>query len=93
MTHRPPLLVEQHSPTYVFNDNVSNTQLLCTFLQKYFLQDTKLNAKKIGHFDYDKRNFLKKSWQVNFFTLPVGSTKLLLVSNISVQNKYKLINE
>ena len=49
--------------------------------------------KKIGHFDYDKRNFLKKSWQVNFFTLPVGSTKLLLVSNISVQNKYKLINE
>ena len=48
--------------------------------------------QKIGHFDYDKRNFLKTSWQVNFYTLLVGS-KLLLVYNISVQNKYKLINE
>ena len=48
--------------------------------------------QKIGHFDYDKRNFSKTSWQVNFYTLLVGS-KLLLVYNISVQNKYKLINE
>ena len=48
--------------------------------------------QKIGHFDYDKKNFLKTSWQVNFYTLLVGS-KLLLVYNISVQNKYKLINE
>ena len=46
MTHLLKLLVEQHSPAYVFNDNVSDTQLLCTFSQKYFLQDTKLNAKK-----------------------------------------------
>ena len=48
--------------------------------------------QKIGHFDYDKINFFKKSWQVNFYTLPVDS-KLLLVYNISVRNKYKLINE
>ena len=48
--------------------------------------------QKIGHFDYDKKFFLKTSWQVNFYTLLVGS-KLLLVYNISVQNKYKLINE
>ena len=59
---------------------------------KILLTRYKTECKKIGHFDYDKRNFLKTSWQLNFYTLLVGS-KLLLVYNISVQNKYKLINE
>ena len=48
--------------------------------------------QKIRHFDYDKGNFSKKSSHVKFYKLLIGS-KLLLVYNISVQNKYKIINE
>ena len=75
----------------MFNDNISNTQLLCTFPKITFSQNTKLIAK-IRNFDYDKGNFSKNHPKVKFYTLLIGS-KLLLVYNINVQNKYKLINE
>ena len=78
-------------PQHVFIDTIFNTQLLSTFSQKYFLQDTKLNAKNRTFWLWQNK-FFKKSWQVNFYTLPVDS-KLLLVYNISLRNKYKLINE
>ena len=75
----------------MFNDNISNTQLLCTFPKITFSQNTKLNAKNKTFWLW-QRKFFKKSSHVKFYKLLIGS-KLLLVYNISVQNKYKLINE
>ena len=75
----------------MFNDNISNTQLLCTFPKITFSQNTKLNAKNKTLWLW-QRKFFKKSSHVKFYKLLIGS-KLLLVYNISIQNKYKLINE